>query len=320
MELILHIGTPKTGTTALQEFFYSNYNELLNNDILYPKDVCHNNLVHYPINWAIENNDTKVFKKLKNEIKRNKPKTVIVSSEMFTAPRFHSNLAIGKVRSFFTELGFKINNIKVVIYFRRQDEYCESIYNEMVKNHNWSKEITQTAFPGDYYYLLQLWAQFFTKENIYIGIYNKNGFKKDIFNDFLNICNLKDTENYIRPHKDPNPRLTDLQMEILRLVNKINFKNKEKKEKVKKILLQDINNFEVFNTIENKYDFNFNNYPIIKKNIENLMSIKNENELQKNIKSKLTMEERKNLLNKYSFINQCVVDDFFKEKKENLFE
>ena len=51
-KIFIHIGHGKTGSTALQCFLAQNYNNLLNNDILYhnPNSIEFNNALAYKIN------------------------------------------------------------------------------------------------------------------------------------------------------------------------------------------------------------------------------------------------------------------------------
>ncbi len=91
--LYIHIGLPKTGTSAIQEFLTLNRKELLNHGILYPEECIIKN-AHYPLAWVLNSNFPS-FKRLKNksasdiwskinsEILNNKPLKVVISSEDF---------------------------------------------------------------------------------------------------------------------------------------------------------------------------------------------------------------------------------------------
>lgn len=285
-KLLLHIGTPKTGTTAVQRFLFDNYDALLVNGILYPKSVTHNETVHYPINWAIEERDDEVREKLIKEIHQTNPRFVIISSEMFTTPRFHSNLALAKTVAFFKSCGFKMNEAKVVVYLRRQDLFCESIYNEMVKNHSWTRHIQDTSAFLDYFYLLKMWSQFIKKNKIVVRVYEKGQLKNDLFEDFFDAVNLPFEPDYRKPEEDPNPKLSAEMLEFMRLTNSIRM-NPVEREQFKKELTPIAE--QIFSTRDKR-------------------SVKN-----------LADNERMNVLSMYQKVNEAVAKEFMGREDGRLF-
>jgi predicted lactoylglutathione lyase len=285
-KLLLHIGTPKTGTTAVQRFLFDNYDALLGNGVLYPKSVTHNETVHYPINWAIEEGDDEVRGKLIKEIEQANPEFVIISTEMFTTPRFHSNLALAKTVEFFKNCGFKINEAKVVVYLRRQDLFCESIYNEMVKNHSWSRHIQDTSAFLDYFYLLKMWSQFFKKNRIVVRVYEKGQLKNDLFEDFFDAIGLPFKPDYRKPKVDPNPKLSAEMLEFMRITNAIRMLPLEREQ------------------------FKNELTPIA----EQIFSTKG----NKSVKTLLD-DERANILSMYEKVNEAVAKEFMGREDGRLF-
>ena len=86
MNFIFHIGTHKTGSTAIQSFLFANRNRLLKSGILYPsvglKDKAHHNAA-----WTLKAGDinkTKaLFLKIEREASSYEVDTVLLSSEEF---------------------------------------------------------------------------------------------------------------------------------------------------------------------------------------------------------------------------------------------
>ena len=166
--LILHIGSPRTGTTALQTCMAKNQKFLMDNKICYsdfyepenyhvnltisliheyfeknncditPTYVLENMYSQYPIN--IINNMKRVFYE-------NNCKTLILSDEhifegtiwwIFSSSGNTEDLLRGRrdyIRRYFKE-AFKEFDIKIVCYLRRQDDYVESYYNQFCKSVN----------------------------------------------------------------------------------------------------------------------------------------------------------------------------------------
>ena len=139
MELIIHLGIHKTGTSALQKAFSENRDLLLRNSVLFPKSfqselnlpsVSDATAGHRKFDSVLINpyNETSVEKieKLKNFAIKNNASKIILSSETFFAPRVKIHPDFGE----FANNHFE--NFKVVLYLRRPDRWAESMYREVL--------------------------------------------------------------------------------------------------------------------------------------------------------------------------------------------
>ncbi|MCP4474281.1 MAG: hypothetical protein GY821_06895, partial [Gammaproteobacteria bacterium] len=137
-QLYIHIGTHKTGTTAIQKFLSANSDYLLKHGVLYP-DFCrqeykHNHLVYRyseALNRAVKRNfDEKEIVALKkefdNEIEKSGARKIILSSEELFEP-------LGKQQWQFIRTLCSHYEVFMVVYFRRQDELIISCYNQAVR-------------------------------------------------------------------------------------------------------------------------------------------------------------------------------------------
>lgn len=133
MRLILHIGSSKTGTTTIQQFFCRNQRLLLKQGILYPVRMSHTahhvlmpasfvqkEKYNLPNNRFYMNNSDRFWSSfrafwssLMDDINKHKPHTVILSAETL----FHDFSTISN-RSFSEFLGQYFDDIQVIAYIR----------------------------------------------------------------------------------------------------------------------------------------------------------------------------------------------------------
>lgn len=127
MNFILHIGTHKTGSTALQSFLFANKTILLKQGVLYPTTGLVNN-AHHNVAWTVKADDLVKTKALFSEIEKEAAalgvENILLSSEEFEFIRNPS-----KLQRFFSHFP----RIKVILFIRRPDFYLESEYNQHVK-------------------------------------------------------------------------------------------------------------------------------------------------------------------------------------------
>ena len=130
----IHIGTHKTGSTALQYYLMHNRQELVNKGILYPsagiKDAGHHHLA-----WAIKNRDkaevSRLYREINEEAELNKCTKIILSSEELEF--LYDPACIQEFVPAFSS---------IIVFLRRQDTYLESEFNQHVKMYD-------TRFSGD---------------------------------------------------------------------------------------------------------------------------------------------------------------------------
>lgn len=128
--LVLHIGTPKTGTTSLQKSLYLNKKLLLVNNILYPESSTinaskgHHNFLyeHSPGLRNKFNLEKGGIAEIANEFNEENVRNLIISAEGLKGlPSENIRLMLSNsIRA------FKLRRIIVLIYIRRSDLYLHS--------------------------------------------------------------------------------------------------------------------------------------------------------------------------------------------------
>lgn len=146
MKIFIHIGTHKTGSTHIQNTCKSLREKLNQQGVCYPVKG-YSQSGHHELAWAMMNNDKEKTERFVNAaIKEAKGCTaILISSEEF---EFVRNFEV------FSEV-FSPHEVEVIAYFRRQDKYLESEYNQHVKMY-------ENRFSGDIYKFF-MYHDFFTR-------------------------------------------------------------------------------------------------------------------------------------------------------------
>lgn len=186
VDVYLHIGLPKTGTTSIQNFFSVNRGELLKEGILYPEAGLRGG-AHFELSDALGfklgiryQPSYEALRELRDKLDSEVSSCDAIRKLFFSSENFSLFGSVGAVAQFFS--GY---NVKVVIYLRRHDSWWESKYwqaTRMVKNPKWSRGIEgyiefvkHQKSPGaryiNYAKLVDRWSREFGKESIILRPY-----------------------------------------------------------------------------------------------------------------------------------------------------
>jgi hypothetical protein len=185
MRVYLHIGTEKTGTTSIQAYCTEHARALRARGILYPAGFGRRN--HRDLAIAVADNGATadlrgyarageaelpafragVFERLEAQIRRARPAVVLLSSEHLSSRL--DDAGIGRLRA---RLGELSDDIRVLVYLRRQDDVLLSLYSTYVK----AGGVGDLAFLAgvhwfDYAQLLERWGATFGKERLVVRLY-----------------------------------------------------------------------------------------------------------------------------------------------------
>lgn len=229
----LHIGTPKTGTTSIQQLLSENRKKLLDQGLLYP--MCGTSKKypgHFNLAAVLMKEKSNYFKnlynhragnweQLKEEINIIKPKNIIISAENFFSLDFED---IGLVKKYLS--AFKV---KVLVYLRKQDNFFVSMYIQSTKGitlnylsfEEYYKQKLKMGSIGDYYKLLEPWEKIFGRENLIVRVWEPKNFKNGFTHDFLECLNLELDNSELDFSKKNNISPSIKVVKIIRLLNKI---------------------------------------------------------------------------------------------------
>jgi hypothetical protein len=216
--LFIHIGMPKTGSSAIQAFLTLNYNKLLKKGVLFP---------HPPnLNQAFQTsagNVSDFFHLFANQ-NVEEIKTFIQSLGHNSAIILSSEALIHTLKMYperFFEV-FNNYNYKIICYVRRQDNLISSWYNQAIKNHNATSraEIGHIEKTHDFCEALLDSLNYTEASNFIIRPYEKQQFYGgNIYADFLNCIGLELDDDYIFPEKIVNPSFDWDVLEFRRILN-----------------------------------------------------------------------------------------------------
>lgn len=243
---VLHIGAPKTGSTAIERFLVDNRASLAARGFLYPASIergfGHHDLAlllsgGYP-DWATPQDRTldQLIEAVLAETRlAPEPAKLVLSSENFywlTDPI--------AVRSALATLGHRAADTLVVLYVRPQERVVESWYNQIVKAQGYSGSFEQSIIDydtlWDYESRIARWADAFTPEHLIIRIYpDDEQTELDVRRDFAGILGLGDS-SLAYAEERPNQRLIRDLLEFQRTINRLPIGTIEKRRFHKQLI------------------------------------------------------------------------------------
>lgn len=156
IRVIIHIGPPKTGSTAIQSFLFEQRSELRKLGILYPRSGLKNKDAFGPRHKRLTHHGPRkaeYWSRLIEEIKDSKCKIAIISCEAFWRYEQHIPEIAARLGGF---------DVLAIAVLRRQDRLLSSRYAHFVRHDNYALPPealwTQLRHLMDFHARLRLWA------------------------------------------------------------------------------------------------------------------------------------------------------------------
>lgn len=238
MNIVIHIGWHKTGTTSIQVFLKNNAHKLIHENKLYYPNEGLVGCGHHAIPWAVRGIEQSPWGKLsitdetvlvRQAIENGKKlgcENLVFSSEEFCSFSEQEILRLNEI------LSGENHKITIVAYIRRQDLLIESAYNMEVKW--WVSRLTEdfqqyikNKIPYiKYDLILDSWANVFGLENIKVRVYDTNLMpQNDIRLDFCNLTGI-DPINLMFDNRRSNRSLGPKSLTFLRILNRFKIPRK----------------------------------------------------------------------------------------------
>lgn len=238
----LHIGTPKTGSTALQIFLESNPIALGKYGALYPSrtlrghghhDIAFHIAGGYPA-WASPaacslKETAQAFRDEVQAQKEGLHQKIIFSSE-----NFYLLCDPQAVAEFLYTAGIPAKDLTIVVYIRRQDEIQVSWYNQRIKAQGFSGSLSESIaeYSSQWHYEQQLdrWEKAFPDAKLIVRPYQRADIPDlDIRKDFLRIIQAEEAE-FSFAAEDTNSSLNIDLLEFQKEINKLYIDNRTKRK------------------------------------------------------------------------------------------
>lgn len=244
--LYVHVGTPKTATSAIQKFCCDNRAVLEAKGYCYPefpwsyppKSPNRNGLfLQSVIRDASGKRNTEEEKRRIREGldivsgKFEEYDCVVLSDEGLWQPMYDRRKTLWQeLASEAEKSGF---TVKAIVYLRRQDEFLSSWWNQLIKMRRpvpgrhyetmtWEEysENVPDSMQLDYYEALERISAVIGKENVIVRRFDKKSFYGGTIQaDFLNCLGLEMTEDFRITKENVNMRLSGNMPEVKRILN-----------------------------------------------------------------------------------------------------
>ena len=232
MNLFLHIGPDKTGTTTIQKFLDVNRAKLANKGYLVPKSpglqrhfklylygFDDNRMVAEPA-WNNRKVTPQEFREefkadLAEEVSKSKARFALMSDEGLF------RLSADEVKRLHELLSGVFKNIYIVLYLRRQDQHVLSRYQQIIKTGASTITLSEYLRGKHPYYLyaeiLKRWADCFERRHVQPRIFDRSLFVGgSLLTDYLDAVQIKDTSSF-ETVESQNVGLDAASTEFLRL-------------------------------------------------------------------------------------------------------
>ncbi len=236
VDLVLHIGTGKTGTSSVQFFLRDNRDRLLDLGHLYPTSPgrarhgklslfikSDEELLSAPNWYQQKQSDPTKFRKafrrqLFSEIESSGVSRLILSDEVLYGC---SDSALRRLRAFTDRIA---QSLRLVVYLRRQDDQMVSRYQQMVKTGEvrrlaeWARQ--DMAMIYDYHARLRTWAGLLEPTEFVVRRFQRDRFVDgSLHQDFLDAVGVDTRAAELQQVPNRNTSLDVESVEFLRLLN-----------------------------------------------------------------------------------------------------
>ena len=239
MKLILHIGTHKTGTTALQRFLYANRKKLAMDGFHYatpPYGLQEANFIANALNVGNTHAVQEFLLKHVKAARRQRSHTILASAENFYAMSVLAAMqrkeaaanAVerdhGLIMTLRALIPEDVTTCQIACYFRRPDRYAESLYSQHVKRgiifDGTFEEFLPIIRPALFYDKhMRAWSDAFEENNCTVRPYEPA--RADIVGDFVrDVMGVDDMARFSRTHNQGNERVSRDVLEFKRLRNR----------------------------------------------------------------------------------------------------
>lgn len=214
MKWLLHIGTTKTGSKAIQRLLAAQADTLTEPRIAYPK-TGRSGVWHEDLFYALEGGRTAELAGARKEAQATGADHAVLSYEGFY------QLPVTSIRLIRESLG----EARILLFIRRQDMHANSWYNQLIKAHRipfsavvaFERHSTNYDPTLDHWATLEKWSAVFGRDAIRPVVYDKS---QSSVRALFEALDVEPPADHTEPD-NPNPALTPDQAATLRAVKEL---------------------------------------------------------------------------------------------------
>ncbi len=235
--LYVHIGMPKTGTSAIQDFCDVNSDKLYENGLIYRfmpfnyRGIANRLNAYFLCGKAYYNNGKINYEEMEKRKQTayqcirdwfgEKDKVLLTTEGLWNYCWSISYSPLEEIKKFADENGYVL---KIVAYLRRQDDWAASLYRQRIKNGRFygtlEEWLDSNRMALDYEKHLGTIGEIVGEENIILRRYNRKEFYKGkIELDFLKALGVDTECDYVFNEETVNPSLPMNYLEIERILS-----------------------------------------------------------------------------------------------------
>ena len=195
--IYIHIGTPKTGTSAIQRFLFENKTLLAQKDIFYPTVGRYNLTDEFIINGSLLF-DKKQCEETLNIFSKNQFSTMILSEELLFL-YLRSENCFANADNVLWEL-LSNYEVKIIVYLRRSAEYLTSQWQQDVKQTSKQtfEEYLETTNYAESLEAIDDLSLRVGLDNMIVKTYEPTRWlNNDLIDDFLNIMDIEKSNEFL---------------------------------------------------------------------------------------------------------------------------
>jgi len=220
--VFIHIGLPKTGSSAIQAFLTLNSETLKSKGVFFPNPPNLNQPYQtssgnaYQLSKHLMNGDQNAVNEYFTSIEMS-GHTIISAENLFNTLKKCPD-------RFFN--AFEPYDYRLIAYIRRQDGWIESCYKQRVKNHGWKHQLNLQYWLrySDFYSVLKECVERLGLTRVIVRCYERERlFGGSIYNDFLHCIGVEMSSDFVFPDRIVNPSLCTEAVEFRRILNILGF-------------------------------------------------------------------------------------------------
>jgi hypothetical protein len=186
MQWLLHVGTTKTGSKAIQHFLATTAETLNGPRIVFPKTGRCGGVWHEELFYALDAGQCDMLAAARTEAIAAGADHAVLSYEGFYQLPLESIALIKDV----------LGPARILLFIRRQDSHANSWYNQLIKAHRvtfsaideFERNVSTYDPMLDHWATIEKWSAVFGADAIQPVVYDKSRSSVDVLLEMLHIC------------------------------------------------------------------------------------------------------------------------------------